>query len=72
MIQSLGSHNIFNNCKNEARDKLAMENADSHLKLDKLRKKNSNMNFGGCDFSSKFKNKKFLNFLFAKVLSSNI
>lgn len=52
MIQSLGSNNIFNHCKNEARDKLGLDNTESNLKFEKLKKRNFNPIYVGSDYSS--------------------
>ncbi len=54
MIQSLGSNNIFNNCKKEAIDKISLDNADSCLKLDKMKTKKYNSNYATYDYSSNF------------------
>lgn len=52
MIQSLASNNIFKNCKNEARDKLGLDNTESNMKFDKLKKRNLNPIYAGSDYSS--------------------
>jgi len=53
MIQSLESNNIFHNCKKDARDKLGLDNTESNLKIDKVKKRNSNAIYASDYFSSK-------------------